>query len=246
MRTVRADLHVHTALSPCGGDEMSPPAIVDAALAAGLDMIAVCDHNATGNVRAVGEAAGARLTVIAGMEIMSAEEAHVVALFPTQSAADHAADEVRELLPEVDEAYTRFFGEQELMSATGEVCGHEPRALAYPAPLRVDNVVELVHRYGGLAIAAHIDRPSFGVMAQLGYFPYDAGFDAAELSRHVPRDAAAAAPYREHRLPLLRSSDAHYVGDVGATCSALDMGSATFAELVLAIAGRDGRRVHDA
>ena len=54
VKTLLADFHVHTALSPCGDDEMSPPAIVDAALAAGLDMIAVCDHNAAGNTASVG------------------------------------------------------------------------------------------------------------------------------------------------------------------------------------------------
>jgi len=97
--TVRADLHVHTALSPCGDDEMSPPAIVDAALAAGLGLIAVCDHNAAGNTGAVGEAAGSRLSVISGIEITTAEEVHVVGLFPTVTAAANAADEVRETLP---------------------------------------------------------------------------------------------------------------------------------------------------
>ena len=106
VKTLRADLHVHTALSPCGDDEMSPPAIVDAALAAGLDMIAVCDHNAAGNARAVTEAAGSRLAVIAGMEITTVEEVHVVGLFPTVAAAANAADEVRRTLPAADGDYT--------------------------------------------------------------------------------------------------------------------------------------------
>jgi predicted metal-dependent phosphoesterase TrpH len=101
-----ADLHVHTALSPCGDDEMSPPAIVDAALAAGLDMIAVCDHNAAGNAAAVGEAAGSRLTVISGIEITTAEEVHVVGPLPHRRAAANAADEVRETLPVADDDYT--------------------------------------------------------------------------------------------------------------------------------------------
>ena len=199
MRTLRADLHVHTALSPCGGDEMSPPAIVDAALAAGLDMIAVCDHNAAGNAGAVGEAAGARLAVIAGMEITTVEEAHVVGLFPTAAAAANAADEVRATLPAVDDDYTRFFGEQFLMSAEGIVRGAETRALALATPLRLDEVVALIKRYGGLAVAAHIDRPTFGVIAQLGFFPFQAGFDAVELSRYAPPGSPARRSLR--RLP---------------------------------------------
>ena len=246
MRTLRADLHVHTALSPCGGDEMSPPAIVDAALAAGLDMIAVCDHNAAGNTGAVCRAAGARLGVIAGMEITTVEEAHVVGLFPTPAAAANAADEVRALLPEVDDDYTRFFGEQFLMSARGIVRGAETHALALATPLRLEEVVALVKRYGGLAVAAHVDRPTFGVIAQLGFFPFEAGFDAVELSRYAPPGSPAAAACADYRLPIVRSSDSHYLEDVGCVASALTVEAPTFAELALALKGREGRTVSDA
>ena len=246
MQTLRADLHVHTALSPCGGDEMSPPAIVDAALAAGLGMIAVCDHNAAGNTAAVGEAADGRLAVIAGMEVTTVEEAHVVGLFPTPAAARNAADEVRALLPEVDEDYTRFFGEQFLMSARGIVRGAETHALALATPLRLEEVIALIKRYGGLAVAAHIDRPTFGVIAQLGFFPFEAGFDAVELSRFSPPGSPAAAACADYHLPVVRSSDSHYLEDVGCVASALTVDAPTFAELVLALKGREGRTVSDA
>ena len=77
MNVCFADLHVHTALSPCAAEEMTPPAIVARALAEGLEMIAVCDHNSAANAAAVQAAAGARLTVLAGMEVTSAE-AHLL------------------------------------------------------------------------------------------------------------------------------------------------------------------------
>jgi len=244
--TVRADLHVHTALSPCGDDEMSPPAIVDAALAAGLDVIAVCDHNAAGNTGAVGEAAGSRLTVISGIEITTAEEVHIVGLFPTSTAAANAADEVRETLPVADDDYTRFFGEQYLMSADGTVYGHDAHALALATALRLDEAVELIKRFGGLVVAAHVDRPTFGVVSQLGFFPFEAGFDAVELSRHAPAGSPAAAACAEYRLPVMRSSDSHYLEDVGCVATALTLEAPTFAELVLAVAHRQGRIVADA
>ena len=82
LRHATADLHIHTALSPCGSDEMTPRAIVEAALARGLDMIAICDHNSARNVAAVQEAGCGRLAVLAGIEITSAEEVHVLGLFP--------------------------------------------------------------------------------------------------------------------------------------------------------------------
>ena len=42
---IRADLHIHTVLSPCAEVEMIPPLIVERALAEHLDLIAITDHN---------------------------------------------------------------------------------------------------------------------------------------------------------------------------------------------------------
>ena len=246
VKTLRADLHIHTALSPCGDPEMSPPAIVEAALAADLDMIAVCDHNAAGNARAVAEAAGGRLAVIAGMEVTTAEEVHVVGLFPTVAAAANAADEVRATLPATDADYTRFFGEQYLMSADGTVYGHEPHALATATSLSLDGAVGLIKRFGGLVVAAHVDRPTFGVITQLGFFPYEAGFDGVELSRHAPPGSPAAVATAEYGLPVVRSSDSHYLEDVGCVATGFTLAAPTFAELALAFKRRQGRSVADA
>jgi PHP family Zn ribbon phosphoesterase len=246
VKTLLADFHVHTALSPCGDDEMSPPAIVDAALAAGLDMIAVCDHNAAGNTRAVGEAAGARLAVISGIEITTVEEVHVIGLFPTAAAAANAAGEVCATLPPTDDDYTRFFGEQYLMDAAGTVCGNERHALALATSLRLDEAVALVKRFGGLVVAAHIDRPTFGVIAQLGFFPFEAGFDAVELSRYAPAGSPAAAACAEYGLPVIHCSDSHYLADVGCATTTLTLEAPTFAEVALAVRTAQGRAVVNA
>jgi PHP family Zn ribbon phosphoesterase len=241
-----ADLHVHTALSPCADDEMTPPAIVAAALAEGLAMIAVCDHNSARNVAAVQEAAGARLAVLAGMEITTAEECHVVGLFPDAAAAEAAGAEVGATLGPIDDGYEAFFGEQRLLDAAGLETGREQLALATATTLDVDRVVELVHRHGGLAVAAHIDRRSFGLIGQLGFFPAGAGFDAVELSRHVPAGSERAAEYAVHGLPVLHSSDAHYRADVGVVRTAVTCERPDFDELALAVRGRDGRSIGDA
>ncbi len=194
MNVCLADLHVHTALSPCADGEMTPPAIVERALAEGLAMIAVCDHNSARNTAAVQAAAGARLAVLAGMEVTTAEECHVVGLFPDAGAAAAAGLEVGATLPCTDDGYEAFFGEQLVLDAGGAEVAREDRALATATTLDVDAVVALIHRHGGLAVAAHIDRRSFGVIGQLGFFPDAAGFDAVEVSRHVADDAAAEVP----------------------------------------------------
>ena len=220
-----ADLHVHTALSPCGSDEMTPPAIVAAALQAGLALVAVCDHNSARNAAAVQDAAGERLAVLAGMEVTSVEEAHVLGLFPTVADAEAAGANVRSLLPDAD----------------GRIVGAEGKALGLATTLTVDEVVGLIHRYGGLAIASHIDRRSFGVISQLGFFPAQAGFDAVELSSHVK--PAALPEFEAIGLPMTGASDAHYLADIGCARTVLAAAEPTFGELALALRCADDRCV---
>lgn len=236
-----ADLHVHTALSPCGSDEMTPPAIVAAALQAGLALVAVCDHNSARNAAAVQDAAGERLAVLAGMEVTSVEEAHVLGLFPTVADAEAAGANVRSLLPDADDAYTVYWGEQHLMDADGRIVGAEGKALGLATTLTVDEVVGLIHRYGGLAIASHIDRRSFGVISQLGFFPAQAGFDAVELSSHVK--PAALPEFEAIGLPMTGASDAHYLADIGCARTVLAAAEPTFGELALALRCADDRCV---
>lgn len=246
LRRTLADLHIHTALSPCGSDEMTPPAIVEAALEAGLDMIAVCDHNSARNVAAVQEAAGERLVVLAGMEVTSVEEVHVVGLFPDAAAAEAAAAEVHALLPTADADYYSFFGEQTVLCADGSFASEETAALAVASTLDLNDTVDLIKRHGGLAVAAHIDRKAFGVMSQLGWFPEDAGFDGVEVSRHLPADAPRMQEFRAFGLPITGASDSHYLHEIGAAATALTLEEPTFAEVVLAFAGSGGRRVERA
>lgn len=246
MNVCAADLHVHTALSPCAENDMTPPAIVERALAEGLGMIAVCDHNSARNAAAVQEAAGARLAVLAGMEITTVEECHVVALFPDAAAAQAAGAEVGATLGQIDDGYGTFFGEQRVLAADGGERARETLALATATTLDVEAAVELVHGHGGLAIAAHIDRRSFGVIGQLGLFPAAAGFDAVELSRHVAAGSPDEARFAVHGLPMVYSSDAHYQSDIGAARTVVYCERPTFAELALALAGADGRSVGDA
>ena len=246
MNVCAADLHVHTALSPCAENDMTPPAIVERALAKGLGMIAVCDHNSARNAAAVQKAAGARLAVLAGMEITTVEECHVVALFRDAEAAQAASAKVGATLGQAEDGYQAFFGEQRILAADGSERGRETLALATATTLDVDDAVRLVHGHGGLAIAAHIDRRSFGVIGQLGLFPAAAGFDAVELSRHVVPGSADEARFADYRLPLVHSSDAHYQNDIGAARTVVHCARPTFSELALALRGSRGRGVGDA
>jgi PHP-associated/PHP domain len=243
LRLVRADLHVHTALSPCGSDEMTPPAIVATALGRGLDMIAICDHNTAGNVGAVQRAAEGRLAVLAGMEITSAEEVHVLGLFPDLPAAEEVAAQIRAQLPVADAGYFAFFGEQEILAADGHQTGTETACLALATPLDLNETVELIHAAGGLAVAAHIDRRAFSVFSQLGFFPHDAGFDGVEVSRYSRRGSPRLEEFMALGPPITASSDSHFLEEIGEAATELWVEEPTFAELALALAEADGRRV---
>ncbi len=236
MKIFRCDLHIHTCLSPCGDLDMHPQRIVAAALESGLDIIAITDHNASENVRHVQAAAsGTALTVIAGMEVCSREEVHVVALLPDMEALARLQQAVYDSLAgENDED---AFGCQPEVNQRGEVEGFNPHLLIGATAITLPQLVALVHDLGGLAFAAHVDRPSFSVISQLGFVPEDAAFDALEIS------AAGAVP---EGFPLIRSSDAHFVGEIGCCWTAMRLAAPTFAEIALALAGRDGRAVLDA
>jgi hypothetical protein len=235
MIRVAADLHVHTCLSPCAERLMRPRAIVEAAVARGIGMIGVTDHNSAGNVRAVVEQAGGRLCVIAGMEITTSEEAHVVGLFPSAAAAEAAAREVAGTLPRC-----RLPEAQELVDADGATLGLEPLMLSVASAFSLEETVDLVHRHGGLAVAAHVDRRSFSVPSQLGFIPPQAAFQALEVSAYGAR-AGRAAAFAGLGFTMTTGSDAHAPELVGEGFVVLDVEQACFRELALALAGADGR-----
>jgi 3',5'-nucleoside bisphosphate phosphatase len=246
LKQFRADLHLHTALSPCASEQMTPPLIVAQALELGLDMIAVSDHNTAGNVRAVqqaAEAAGGELTVLAGIEITSAEEVHVVGVFPDTDAAERVSAVIRARLSTADAQYYSFFGEQFLLAADGTEAGSETATLAWATPFDLNETVQLIHAAGGLAIAAHVDRKAFSVFSQLGFFPPDAGFDAIELSKHAARKPETLGEFYALGLPVTKASDSHFLEEMGAAYTDLVLAEPSFAELELALAERDGRSI---
>jgi len=263
-KKILADLHIHTGLSPCAVAEMTPPSIVEAAVKRGLSMVAICDHNSSANAAAVQAAAGDRLTVLAGIEITTSEEIHVIGLFPNVVDAQAVSDQVRSTLPNANRAYFRRFGPQAVMDSAGRIIDHEMAKLAAASTFNLHDAVKLITAHSGLAVACHIDRPSFSVISQLGVFPRDVGFDAVELSashvglqppqrsnnrrrHHYARpsffsDAGCEVgnsreqDYAALGLPIITSSDSHFLAGIGCGCCVLEAFGRTFSELALALA----------
>lgn len=236
MKTFSADLHIHTALSPCADDDMTPPAIVEAACAAGLNVIAICDHNSAANTGATQQAAPAGLTVIAGIEITTAEEVHVLGLFETSETAAAAGERVTATLPTPDPGgHPR--GRQLILDAKGGSLRIERHALFMASTFKLAGAVDLIHDHGGLAIASHIDRPSYSVLSQLGILPPDVKFDAIELSAAGFR-AGHADSFADMGYPLLVSSDSHFLCEIGSCRTLMAMAECSFSGLARAIRSR--------
>ncbi len=202
------DLHIHSCLSPCGAEDMTPNNIVNMSLLAGLQVIAVADHNSCRNCPAVCRAAErAGLLAVPAMELTTAEEVHVLCLLPDLDRAAEWSDYVRERLPDL-RGDNRFFGEQLVMDERDEVTGREERLLASASDIGIYDVHRLVAELGGIALPAHIDRSSFSLLSNLGFYDAEMGFTLAEVSFQGDRAALRRQPGLEE-LPFLSNSDAH-------------------------------------
>ena len=206
MPCLAVDLHIHTALSPCADDEMTPCNIANMAFLKGLDVIAVTDHNACDNAAAVMEAAGDRLLVIPGMEVQTEEEAHVLAYFRTLSDALSFSGSIRTHLPGIPNR-PDIFGRQWILDAQDRTVGEREDMLLASVSLSLDETVALIHAHGGTAVPAHVDRDSYSVLSQLGFMPRHLPITAIEVSR------GGINPLGDD-WRVLTSSDAHRLGDI--------------------------------
>lgn len=243
LRRFRADLHIHSCLSPCGELTMSPRRIIKQAVAEGLDIIALSDHNTAENAAAaIRAAAGTGLTVLPGMEIASEEEVHILGLFENMADILPVQEEVFRKLPMIA-SKKKFIKDQVIVNEDDEVMGFSPRCLIAATRLNVYEIVELVHRHRGLAIASHIDREAFGLISQLGFIPPDLGLDAFEVSPRVTIVEARATSRDWARLPLVRFSDAHRPEEIGSATTGFVLDSPLLDEIRMALKGTDGRAV---
>ncbi len=229
------DLHIHTCLSPCGDNEMTPPNIANMAYVKGLDLIAVTDHNSAKNARAVMNAArDLPLTVIPGAELTTAEEIHVVCLLPDADSAEAFDRELETHMPQIPNQ-PDYFGDQLLMDENENVTGTFPWLLPNALDLSIDAVPALCEKFGGVCFPAHIDRPANGILAVFGLLPDTPVFPTLEV--HDPEkffaDPANEAYRAEHRV--LTSSDAHRLGDMAEAAHFLELPENSFAALRAAI-----------
>ena len=240
LKQYSADLHIHSCLSPCASLDLSPREIVERAKAAGLDIIAVTDHNTAKNVRVVmGLAERRGLTVIPGMEVQTREEIHLLALFPDWPSTAAWDEEVRRHLPDVRND-PEVFGDQPIVDDEGNILNFEERLLLNSIDLPLEEVKRRVEGHGGMAIPSHFDKGSFSLISQLGLIPEDMELEVLEASHktHFP-SMGNVSPH----IPRIVSSDAHRLEDIGNARTIFLLAEATLGELRLAFRGQEGRKI---
>lgn len=241
MNNFRAELHLHTVLSPCADIEMIPPLIIQAALDAGINLLAVTDHNQTANIQAVINAArDTEVSVLAGMEVQTGEDIHLLCLFDTYDQARLLQSVVDAHLPNIKNN-PDFFGEQFIVDHTGDYLGTEERLLINAVGLSTKKLVATTHEIGGLAIAAHVDRKAYGLLPVLGIFPEDIPFDAIELSRYGSISEIMSNPTFPVGTPVIRNGDVHRLSEfLGGITFMIE--TCTVTEIKKAFLQQDGRK----
>ncbi len=221
------DLHMHSCLSPCGDDDMTPYNVAGMAALCGLQVIALSDHNTCGNCAPfLAAAAEAGLIALPAMELTTSEEVHVLCLLPTLEAARAFSDYVYGRLPDFpnDES---IFGRQVRMGEADTVLGVEPRLLTSATDIGLYDVAALLASYGGAAIPAHIDRPSFSLLANLGFYDPSMGFSVMELTAAADEGALRKAHPELAGVRFIRNSDAHYLHQIPEAGKTLTVEAAT-------------------
>lgn len=231
MPLFRVDLHIHTVLSPCGSLDMSPVNIVNAALNAKLDLIAITDHNSTRQAAIVRDLAReSGLTVICGAEVTTREEVHVLTLFEDDNSLQVFQDFLDEYrTPVINKP--DWFGYQVIVDRNDMIIEEEPYLLISALKADIHTVEQMTHRLGGLFIPAHVDRSMNGIISHLGFVPEDLKCDAFGLSARADK-----ARWSEHTgfpggAVFLQNSDAHTPGQIGCTWNEIEMDQPTFLEL---------------
>jgi predicted metal-dependent phosphoesterase TrpH len=224
------DFHIHSCLSPCGDEDMTPNNIVNMSLIKGLNVIALTDHNTMKNCPSILEAAEeSGLLVIPGMEIQTREDVHIVALFPNLEAASHVEallDEHRLMLPHKPEK----FGRQVIMNEKDEIIEEYPITLLASIDIGIDQLIRMVGDSGGVVFPAHINKQANSVLGNLGFIPEDWPIGAIEVFK-ADENMDLVAKY-SGRFKILKNSDAHYLQDISEPVNTIDIPALTIDEVI--------------
>lgn len=212
--TAYYDFHIHSCLSPCGDNDMTPYNVVNMARLQGLDIIALTDHNTCLNCPAAvkaGQEAG--VVVVPGMELCTSEEIHVVCLFADLKSSLEFSQEIHTHIPKIENR-AEIFGEQQIRDERDNIIGEEKLLLTTSTDISIDEVENILNKYGGIWFPAHLDRASYSVISSLGILPDSLSLHAAEFTRNADLEEYKNTYPILNKTKILTNSDAHYLENI--------------------------------
>lgn len=255
LRKIKADLHIHTVLSPCADSDMTPVNIVYMAVAQDLNLIAITDHNSVQNAGAVIDAAkkreddflklvGHKLVVLPGMEVTTKEEVHVLCIFDSLKDALDWQAIVFDNMPNLKNN-PALWGEQGIYCSKDKFLRYEEKWLSAATNLKLTQVFEKVTSFEGICIPAHVDKEFGGLHGVLGFVPEDIKVESLEISPRYDQSGFRKVFKDLSSYPLVNFSDAHRLGEIGTKFTEMTIADPSVRELRMVFAGRNGRFLGD-
>jgi len=243
MNVYKADLHIHTILSPCASLEMSPKNIVQRALEQNLDIIGITDHNSTLQCEIViKEALKEGLKVYPGVEVTTKEEIHCLAYFSSLNDLSEFQTYLDQYMPNIKND-PKLFGYQVVVDENENIVYEEDKLLISALQIGIDKVEQLVHELNGIFIPAHVNKSKNSLISQLGFVPSTLKADAFEITKQTDNQSFISQNRLKSDTVILRNSDAHMLEQIGENVTFLSMESVEFSEFSLALNSLSGRKV---
>lgn len=236
MKFFKGDLHIHTCLSPCADLDMSPKKIIEKSKEEKLEIIGICDHNTIENLKpTISLGKKNNIFVLPGMEVTTKEEVHLLCFFKDLEIANLFQKIVYDNLENLKEE--RLIEDQIIVDEEENVLGFCEKALFSAVNLNIEKIVEIVHSYEGIVIASHIDREAFSIIGQLGFIPENLSLDGLEIAFELKNE------YKKFNLPLIKSSDSHYLHQIGKRFTEFYLEDTNFEEIIFALKNKLGRKI---
>jgi PHP family Zn ribbon phosphoesterase len=232
---IKADLHIHTVLSPCGDLAMSPAAIVEKALQQELNVIGITDHNSILNVEVTSKIAEKEgIFVLKGAEVTTKEEVHCLCYMPD-------SEKLKEFQKFLDSKVIFFpnsadkFGYQLVVDEEENIIDEVPHLLINSLDISINDLQIKVEEMGGIFVPAHVDRKDTSISSQLGFVPEDLRFDALELSPFAFKNKFFERFPWFKGYNYITDSDAHFIDDIAKAYNDFEVDTIDFNNIKKAI-----------
>lgn len=243
MNIFRADLHIHTVLSPCGDLDMSPVKIIEKAREKALDIIGITDHNSTLHCKLISELGkDAGVYVLMGAEVTTKEEIHCLAFFENNELLKSFQSYIEMHQCDIPNDVHKF-GYQVVVDKDENILDEIKPLLISALDISLNDLKQEVESRCGIFIPAHIDRPSYSLTSQLGFIPTELIPDAFEISANCDVQKMIQMLKKHEQVSIIRSSDAHYLHQIGSASVELFMEHRSFNEIKAALHNEMGRKV---